>query len=796
MKVSLNWLREYVDIAVPVKELAGRLTMSGSEVRSAQTIGRAWDNIVVGKVAAVKPHPNADRLKLVTVDLGLERCTVICGAPNVRMGDKVPLARVGAQLIDSHSGEAVRLKREKIRGVISEGMACSEKELGISDSHEGLMVLPPEAPIGVPLADYLGDAILDIEVTPNRPDCLSVIGIAREVAALTRQGIRLSPSLYAEEGPAIEQKVTVSISDVDLCSRYCASLVEGVKVAPSPSWMQQRLLACSMRPINNIVDVTNYVMLEYGQPLHAFDFRQIGGGEIIVRRASSEERITSLDGVERILSPEMLVIADNEIPIAIAGVMGGADSEVIDITTSVLLESANFNPVSIRRTSRNLKLRSEASLRFERGISPELTMPALKRATQLILQLAGGKAARGIVDVYPGRKDARQIQLSAVQVKRLLGVEMKREQIIEILTSLGFECQPSNSLEVNVTVPYWRMDIMGTADLVEELARIVGYDRIPATMLTGQLPGQHVDPVVTLREKLRDLMVGCGFQEVISYSLVSQQRLGTAIPMERTLRVANPLSVEQEYLRTSLRPSLLTLLRSNQRYEEGGIKLFEIGKVYLPRQRDLPEERETLAGVISGTRGGLSWLGEKGWLDFFDAKGALDALLGALGIEADFRAVSREGLHPGRAAEIVVGDEVVGVIGEVHPGVAESLELLSQPVALFEFDIEKLVPRMTSGAKYRPLSRFPESVRDIALVLDMGIPAKRVKDIISSYPLVVRVALFDVYVGEQIPRGKKSLAFRVAYQSPAHTLSDEKVEAVEKEILAKLSQELGASLRG
>jgi phenylalanyl-tRNA synthetase beta chain len=314
-------------------------------------------------------------------------------------------------------------------------------------------------------------------------------------------------------------------------------------------------------------------------------------------------------------------------------------------------------------------------------------------------------------------------------------------------------------------------------------------------MLTGQLPGQHVDPVVSLREKLRDLLVGCGFQEVISYSLVSQQRLGTVTTPERALRVANPLTVEQEYLRTSLCPSLLALLRSNQRYEEGGIKLFEIGKAYVPRQRDLPEERETLAGVGSGPRSSLSWLGEKGWLDFFDAKGAVDALLGTLGIEADFQAVHREGLHPGRAAEIVVGGEVVGVVGEVHPRVVESLELLPQTVALFELDIEKLIPHVTLGAKYRPLSRFPESVRDIALVLDVGIPAKRVKDIISSYPLVVRVMLFDVYTGEPIPRGKKSLAFRVAYQSPTHTLSDEEVEEVEKEILARLSQELGASLR-
>jgi phenylalanyl-tRNA synthetase beta chain len=796
MKVSLNWLRDYVDITLPVSELADRLTMSGNEVKGVEIVGQAWDNIVVGQVVAVEPHPNADRLKLATVDLGVERSTVVCGAPNVRSGDKVPFARIGARLVDGHTGEVVQLRPAKIRGIVSEGMACSEKELGISESHEGLMILPPEAPVGVPLADYLGDAILDLDVTPNRPDCLSVIGIAREAGALTRREPRVTPIQYAEAGPAIEGRVHVEIADVDLCSRYCASLIEGVKIGPSPSWMQQRLQACGMRPINNIVDVTNYVMLEYGQPLHAFDFRQIGGGKIIVRRAKDGEEITSLDGVDRILSPEMLVIADNEIPVAIAGVMGGADSEVIDITTSILLESANFNPVSIRRTSTNLKLRSEASLRFERGISPELTISALRRATQLMLEIAGGEAAEGIIDVYPGKKDAREILFSIGEVKRLLGIEMKMEQAVEILGSLGFACRAENSSEMRVAVPYWRVDVVGSADLVEELARIVGYDYIPTTVLTGQLPGLHADAVVSLRERLRDLFVGCGFQETVGYSLVSRERLAKVAPPESALRVANPLTREQEYLRTSLWPYLLVLLGSNQRHEEGGIRLFEIGKVYLPRERDLPEEREMLAGVVSGTRTGVSWLGQKGQLDFFDAKGAVEAVLGMLGMEADLRAVSRESLHPGRAAEIVVDGEAVGIIGEVHPGLRESFELLPQPVALFELDIEKLVPRVGSGGKYRMVSRFPESVRDIAVVVDAETPVKKVKDIICAFPLVTRVRLFDVYTGQQITAGKKSLALKVAYQSPTHTLTDDEVEAVEKEILAKLSSEVGGTLRG
>jgi len=795
MKVSLNWLRDYVDITLPLKDLAHRLTMSGTEVKGTEFTGQAWDNIVVGEIMAVEPHPNADRLKLVTVDLGVEQSKVVCGAPNVRVGDKVPFARVGAQLIDGHTGELVRLKPAKIRGIVSEGMACSEKELGISDRHEGLMVLPPEAPLGIPLADYFGDAVLDLDVTPNRPDCLSVVGIAREVSALTKQEMRLSPPYYQEEGPGIEQLVSVEIADADLCRRYCASLIDGVKVAPSPSWMQQRLNACGMRPINNIVDVTNYVMLEYGQPLHAFDFRQIRGGKIIVRRASEVEGITSLDGAERILNPDMLVIADSQFPVAIAGVMGGADSEVIAPTTSVLLESANFNPVSIRRTSTKLKLRSEASLRFERAISPELTLPALKRATQLLLELAGGKAAKGVIDVYPGRREVKPIIFHTFWVKRLLGIELKRKQIVEILTSLGFECRPTNSMEIEVTVPYWRMDVNGAADLVEELARIIGYDYIPTTMLSSQLPRQQVDPLVRFREKLRDLLVGCGFQEVITYSLASRERLAKIGLPEHPVRVANPLTTEQEYLRTSLRPNLLALLASNQRHEEGGIRLFEIGKVYLPREEDLPEERETLVGVLSGPRIEHSWLGEKGRLDFFDAKGVIETLLGRVGIEADFEAGREETLHPGRAAEIVVDRNVVGIIGELHPEVAERFDLLPQPVALFELEIEKLLPYVSPG-EYRPLSRFPESVRDIAVVVDAEVPAKKVQDIIRGFPLVSQVSLFDLYTGEQVPSGKKSLAFRVVYQSPTHTLTDEELEKVEREILSKLSQEVGATLRG
>jgi phenylalanyl-tRNA synthetase beta chain len=795
MKVPFSWLRECVSVSLGAKEVAERLTMAGIEANVTEATGQSWDKITVGQIVALDPHPNADRLQLATIDFGQGQSKVVCGATNVRVGDKVPFAKVGAELIDGHSGKPAQLKPAKIRGVTSEGMACSEKELGLSESHEGVLVLPADAPLGVPLADYLGDAVFDLEVTPNRPDCLSVLGIAREVAALTKQEVRLPSSSYGEAGPEVEKHVSVEIADPNLCRRYCASLIEGVKIGPSPAWMQQRLAACGMRPINNIVDITNYVMLEYGQPLHAFDFRRIGGAKIIVRRARAGEKLTSLDGVDRELSPDMLVIADQAIPVAVAGVMGGADSEVTEITTSVLLESANFNQVSIRRTSVGLKLRSEASMRFERGISPELTVPALRRATQLILEIAGGKAARGIADAYPGKREAKAIHLRTSSVRQLLGLDLSQEQIVNTLSSLGFQCAEANSAETAVTVPYWRMDVNESADLAEEVARIMGYAAIPTTMLSSELPKQQVDTGLAFREQLRDLMVAAGFQEVITYSLTSLDKLTRAAGAVNAVRIANPLSAELEYLRTSLRPGLLSVLAANQKYEEGSIRLFEIGRVFLGKGNDLPDEREVLGGVISGPRGALSWLGEKGQSDFFDAKGTVESVLSRLGIEAAYEAIGDERLHPGRVARVVIGQTVVGLIGELHPKVAESFDLLPQPVALFELDIERLLTSMSEKRGYRPLSRFPRSVRDIAVLVDVQVPAKKMLDIVRGVSLVSQVSLFDLYSGKQVPAGKKSVAFRIAYQSDSHTLTEEDLETAENAILSRLAKDVGATRR-
>jgi phenylalanyl-tRNA synthetase beta chain len=800
MKVSLKWLQEYVTISLPLADLANKLTMAGIEVEEMQTVGGNWENIVVGQVIAVDPHPNADHLSLATVDLGTEQQTVVCGAPNLGLNDKVALAYIGAQLIDGHSGQPFQLKSAKIRGIVSNGMVCSEKELGISDSHEGIMVLPSEAPVGTPLADYLGDVILDLNVTPNRPDCLSVIGIAREVAALTGQSLRLAEVRYDEGASFIDRQVSVEITAPDLCPRYSASLITGIRIAESPKWMQQRLLACGMRPINNIVDVTNYVMLEYGQPLHSFDYHQIGGKRIIVRRAGDGETMVTLDGAERTLPQDTLVIADEERGVAIAGVMGGADSEVTEQTTSILLESANFNPASIHNTSRALRLVSEASMRFERGIRPEITVPALKRATQLMLKLAGGEAAKGFVDVYPGKQDREPILLSTDEAKRLLGVEFSLGQIVEVLTSLSFDCRASDSTsEVWVTAPYWRSDIALPVDLVEEVARIIGYDQIPATMLSQPVPRQDPKPIFSLKQKVRRSLAGYGFQEVITYSLASLESLSKLLPEPYPiepipLRVVNPMTTDQEYLRPNLRVNLLEALLANQRHEEDGIRLFELGRVYLSRPGDLPDEPEIACGVLSGPRFERSWHNESRLFDFYDAKGVVEGLLRQLDVEARFEKCQDKSLHPNKQAAIVINGKSVGVVGELHPKVSQAFEF-SMPTCLFEINLTALLPFTTGHRMSQPIPRFPTVVRDIALVVDTEITHQQVTDIIKSFPLVNQVAIFDVYSGTQVPQGKKSLAYRITFQSLAHTLTDEEVNKVQHQVLDKLTQELGATLR-
>jgi phenylalanyl-tRNA synthetase beta chain len=804
MKVSLKWLRDYVDIKLVPEELAERLTMAGLEVKDIQAIGGTWENVVIGEVVALNPHPNADRLKLATVDLGTEQATTVCGAPNIELGQRVTFAHIGARLIDPHTEETVELKPAKIRGVSSEGMVCSEKELGISDSHEGILVLPPEAPIGAPLGAYLGDVIFDMDVTPNRPDCLSVIGIAREIAALTGGPLHLPKIDYKETEEAIDSFASVDIAEPDLCPRYCASLISGIKIAPSPGWLQQRLNSCGMRPINNVVDVTNYVMLEYGQPLHAFDYHKLKGRQIIVRRGGNGENITSLDGTKRALNPYILLIADKEEAVAVAGIMGGLDSEVTDRTDTILLESANFNQAAIRRGCSHLQLQSEASIRFDKGLNSELPLLPLKRATQLLLELAGGKAAKGIIDVYPGKPEPELISLTTQEVKRLSGLQVNIDEILKILKALGFEYQEGNSgSQISVSVPYWRSDVKCSADLVEEVVRIIGYEKIPITRLGSSLPQQKskLSPSArqsNLKEKLRSVLTGFGFQEILTYSLVSLEKLQKLSPKLELkippLKVANPMTREQEYLRTSLRAGLLATLSHNQKFEQSGIRLFEIGKVFLSRGKDLPEERDMLCAVLGGPSAELSWQANKEPLDFFDAKGVVESLLNQLRLRTTFDIGDDEILFPGGGADIIVEDGKVGIVGDVHPRVAQAFEL-SNTICLIEIDLEKLLTHITGTKEYQPIPRFPSVTRDIALVVDEQVSYRRAEETIQSFPLVTEVTLFDLYRGKQIAEGKKSFAIRIIYQSPKHTLTDEEVDRTQEQMLSRLRQELGATLR-
>jgi len=818
MKVSLSWLRDYVDIAIGARELGEKLTAAGLELNGIQSIGDGWDNVVIGQVIALNPHPGADRLTLATVDVGGEQLTVVCGAPNIGVGQRVPFARIGAKLIDGRSGSTVSLKRARIRGVVSEGMVCSEKELGLSDDHDSILVLSPDASVGVPLCDYLGDTVLDLDITPNRPDCLSVIGIAREVAALTGAPLRLRSVEYAEAQESIESLVSVGISAPEMCPRYCASLIMGIRVGDSPGWLQRRLAASGMRPINNVVDVTNYVMLEYGQPLHAFDYDNLKGRQIVVREAVGGEAITTIDGVERRLDAGTLVIADREDAVAVAGIMGSVASEVTGRTQAVLLESANFDRVAIRRGCDRLQLRSEASLRFDKGLNTGLPPLPLRRATQLLLEVAGGRAVRGVIDVYPGKSQPEPVLLSAREVERLSGLKVGIGRMREVLTSLGFECREGNSgSQVSVAAPYWRSDIRCPADLVEEIVRIIGYDKIPVTRLSAELPRQQVRTSSSsvrsdLRGELRDALTGLGFQEMITYPLVSLEKLQKVSPRfelrTRPLKVSNPMSKEQEYLRTDLRSGLLATLAYNQRYETAGIRLFEIGKVFLPlppaddvgneRQAqmdgELPREEEALCVALSGPRTEPSWHGRAEMMDFFDAKGVAESTLARLGMESSFGVSEDETMFPGRGADVFVGDDRLGIVGELHPGVARAFDL-SGTVYLIELDVEKLLTLSPRTKRYRPVPRFPSVTRDMALMVDERVSYHAVESVIRDFPMVSEVTLFDLYRGEQLAGGKKSFAIRIMYLSPSRTLTDEEVDRMQEQMLGRLQREVGAALR-
>lgn len=805
MKLSLKWLRDYVDVAMTPSEFAARLTDATAEVESWESVGGDWDRerIRVAEVVAVEPHPDADRLRLATVETGSGRQQVVCGAPNLAVGQKVAFATEGARLIDGHTGKPSTLKLRPIRGVESAGMVLSEKELGLSDDHEGILVLDAGATPGEPLADAIGDVVFDISTWANRGDLLGVLGFAREVAVLTGTSLREPDRSHSVAADGAAAPVTVSIEATDLCGRFTASVIEGVTIGPSPAWLQERLHRLGMRPINNVVDITNYVMLETGQPMHAFDYEKVGGRRIVVRKANPGEQLTTLDGVVRDLDPDMLLICDGDGPLSVAGIMGGGSSEVESSTHSILLEVANFRAGSIRRTSGKLKLRTEASLRFEKGIGAGMAEYARARALHLIETVTGGHVSGALVDVYPGRREPEALALSEARIEQVLGVEVPAQDVHRVLEGLGFACTDSDD-GYRVTPPYWRPDVERRDDVIEEISRVWGYERLPATMLRGELPAVEPRPIEALRERLRDGLAALGFQEVITYTLTTMKALESVVSPDDSLRraplgVVNPVAAQHTFMRTSLRGSVLESYAANRRHDDGPLRIFEAGTEYLPVEADLPHERPVACAVLGGRR-------EQRWaaattasetLDFFDAKGALMGLSAMLGIELACSAETEFGLLEGHTARVTAKGEPVGVLGQVHPDTATAFEI-DEPVFLLELWVEDLVRVLPERPAYTPPSRFPAVRQDIALLVDNAVTASDVLACVRTHRMGrTRVTgdVFDDYRGPGVPDGKRSLAIRLQYQADDRTLSESDIARVREGLLKRLEKETGATLR-
>ncbi len=822
MKVPLNWLREYVSIPISPDELAKRLTIAGIAVDGIERTGGAWDRVFVGEIVALARHPNADRLQLATVNYGAESATVVTGAPNIAIGDRVPFALIGAELWDMHQDppKLQILKSNKIRGIESAGMVCSSAELGLGSDHAGIMILGKDAPVGELLKDVIGDVVLSLELTPNRSDCLSMLGVAQEVSALIRSPLIDRAVSVEGDGSAATDRVSVEITEPELCTRYSAAIIEGVHIGESPPWMRERLIAAGVRPISNVVDITNYVMLEYGQPLHAFDLDQIVGKRIIVRRARPGEHLRTLDGVDRTLIADMLVIADAENAVGLAGVMGGDGTEVKPTTTTILLESATFNPTSIRRTSRGLKLPSEAARRFEKGLPVEMTIPALERAAGLMRDLTGGTVLNGWIDVQPRPSAPRTVDIPLSEFRRLLGVVFDPREISSILTALGFVTSVQNE-RVHVEVPYRRVDVSIPADVVEEVARVSGYDKLPTTILGGCVPDPPFTPTPwIIEERLRDILVGCGLSEVIMYSLISAARLEKVlvsenadslaaevdarfVPKVAPIRIVNPLSSEMAVLRTSTIPQAIETVRDNLRWMDRDVSIFEIGRIYLDRPDQLPEERRILTIATGGFRSGDA-LGSRVPFDFLDIKGHVEMSLDRIGIPSiSFAPVTHQLFRGGHCAAVfgppIKGNQrlLLGVLGEVAQKPRRAFGV-DEPVFIALLDIARLMLARVDVSPIRPLARFPAVYQDLGVVLDESITSEDVRRAImrAGKPLATGADLFDVYRGEALGPGKRSLAFRVTYQSRDRTLNDLDVAAAHDRIESAMRKDLGAAIRG
>jgi phenylalanyl-tRNA synthetase beta chain len=859
MRIPYEWLKEYVEVRLSPEDLADALTLHGLEV---DRVEYPWPGIITAQIVWLEPIKGSDHLSATRVTDGRREYSVVCGARNIKLHDKVPLATLGAKV-----GEIV-IAEKKAMGVLSQGMLCSPRELGLSDDHSGIYILPKDTPIGVPLGKLLGDAVIDLDIKAHRGDLFCVTGVAREVGAFTDQQLRLPRITVKEQGTPTAELMKLEVRDATLCPRYTARVVRGVKIGPSPDWMANRLLAAGMRPINNVVDVTNYVMLELGQPLHGFDYDKVANHTIVVRRAEDGEQLTTLDGVTRTLTSEMMLVTDPAGPNVIAGIFGGARVEVDDTTTNVILEAAHWSPPNIRRTAQALGLRTESSSRFEKNPDIELTTVAVDRAAQLTVQLAGGTVAPGRLDFYPQSIQPRTIEFHLDQVEWLTGLAVTATEALAALRALGFTVKerPTHGGEVilDVTVPTWRADVEESADLVEEVARIVGFDRIPSTIPTGPLPPEYRNIWFEREEELRDILVGAGLTEALSYTLTSRAVMAKLLPRESggaaallgapvplaalpepgkkggakgrsaerrelesvaeripAITLTNPPSADLEALRLTLMSGLLTAARENGKHEGAGVWLFELGRRYLPTPElisgtGLAQERRTLGAILMAGPAASGWASAERDADFYDLKGVVETMLDALQVGAyRFTPARHPTYHPGRCAALEVlalpqgapadSDRAVGasgtwvavgVLGEVHPEVAEQFDLTKRAY-LMELDLERLYSAVPELTLSQAILRFPAAQRDLAIIVGATTPAADVADAIraSGGELLRDVRLFDLYTGEGVPAGKKSLAWSLTYQSPERTLTDAEIEAAQTTVVVALAKRFGAELR-
>ena len=802
MLVSLKWLKDYVNINVTAEELAEKLTMAGLEVDEIKIIRPSFNGVVAAKIISVKPHPAADKLSLCDVTDGSQTYRVVCGAQNIKAGDIVPLAKVGATIPGGHT-----IKSSVLRGEKSDGMLCSEAELEIGDNSSGIWQLPKNLTLGVALETSLdlSDTILDVSITPNRSDCLSMIGIAREVAAITGEKIKIPVGRIKESMEEVSLQTSVTIIDADLCQRYTARLITNVNVGSSPAWMKTKLESAGIRSINNVVDVTNFVMLEMGQPLHAFDFSFLDQGKIIVRKSRDDEEFASLDGKTRKLPADTLLICDGVKPVAIGGIMGGLNSEVKDDTKFVLLESAYFNPVSIRRSARKLAMPTDASFRFERGIDPEGVIRALDRAAQLIADFSGGNIYKNCIDEYPQKVPiVKDIPLRLSRIMQLTGTEIGEQEVIEILQSIGMTVVNAGKDNYLVTPPTFRLDIKREIDLIEEVIRIYGYDRVPVKLPNVAAIEMASNPRMDLEDKIRHILIGTGYSEVVNYSFVTPEFVDYLCLPEnderrRLVRIKNPLVEDQSVMRTTMVFGLLDTMKKNNNNGSLDLKIFEMGCVFINRKADeLPEEKNMLACLLTGATTDNLW-GNKINADFYDLKGCLENIFYDFKLsKCSYRSsISEPFLHPGKSCGIYIGEVSVGYMGQVHPDVMDKMDLKNNAYVL-EINLDILANQVSSDISYKEISKFPAVTRDVAFLIPAEMETNNMVDIVlrQSEELLENVAIFDIYVGKGIAEGMKSLGLRFSYRAPDRTLTDVEVNSIHDKIVQNTVGLTGAKIRG